>query len=56
MIVVAKIFIELLVLLVLTVVPISVLARQLGDTSGPESAQEFRQSDNADMLGGQSIR
>jgi uncharacterized membrane protein YkoI len=47
MFVVAKIFIELLVLLVLAVVPISVFARQFGDTSGPKSAQEFRQSENA---------
>jgi uncharacterized membrane protein YkoI len=47
MIVVAKIFLVLLVSLILAVVPISVFARQFGDTSVPESAQEFNHSDSS---------
>jgi uncharacterized membrane protein YkoI len=52
MIVVAKIFIELLVSLALAVVPISVFARQFGDTSVPESAREISPSENADIVKG----
>jgi uncharacterized membrane protein YkoI len=52
MIVIAKIFIELLVSLALAVVPISVFALQFGDTSVPESAREFSQSENADIVKG----
>jgi uncharacterized membrane protein YkoI len=47
MIIAAKIFIEILLSLVLGVVPTSAFARQLGDTSGAESAQGFSQSGNA---------
>jgi uncharacterized membrane protein YkoI len=52
MIVVAKIFIELLVSLVLAVVPISVFARQFADASVPESAQEFGYSESAGTFNG----
>jgi hypothetical protein len=40
------IFLALLVSLVLAVVPISAFARQFGDRSVSESAQEFSHSDN----------
>lgn len=47
---VAKIFIELLVSFVLAVVPISAFARQFGDTSVPETAQEFSHLEGAGIF------
>jgi uncharacterized membrane protein YkoI len=52
MTVVAKIFMELLISLVLAAVPISAFARQFGDTSVPKSAQEVSVSDDAGILKG----
>jgi uncharacterized membrane protein YkoI len=52
---IAKIFIELLVSLVLAVVPISAFARQFGDTSTPESAQEFGHSESAGIFKGTKV-
>jgi uncharacterized membrane protein YkoI len=52
MTVAAEIFIKLLLSLVLGVVPTSVFARELGDTSVAESAQGFSQSENAGTIKG----
>jgi uncharacterized membrane protein YkoI len=52
MIDVGKIFLVLLVSLVLAVVPIAVFARQFGDTSVTESAQEFSHSESAGTFDG----
>jgi uncharacterized membrane protein YkoI len=55
MIVVAKIFLELLVSLALAVIPISVSARQSGDTSVSESAQEISHSESAGTFKGTEV-
>jgi uncharacterized membrane protein YkoI len=55
MIIVVKIFIELLVSLVLAVVPISAFARQLGDTSVPEFARKFSHSESAGTFEGTKV-
>jgi uncharacterized membrane protein YkoI len=55
MIVVTKTFIVLFVSLVLAVVPISVFARQFGDTSVSESAQEFSHSESAGTFKGTEV-
>jgi uncharacterized membrane protein YkoI len=55
MIVVSKILFVLFVSLVLAVVPISVFARQFGDTFVSESAQEFSHSESAGTFKGTEV-